>query len=297
MLKKARQQIEQFKPSLSERLSERLNENVWRTRHGHAGSRFPLNSRLTDHTIRLLSFNIQAGLNSRAYKDYITTSVRQFMPTAPDMMHLNQIGSVVSEYDVVALQEVDGGSVRSGYIDQLAHLARQGGFPYWHQQLNRDLGRLGQYSNGLLSRIVPYSIEDHRLPGVRGRGAIVTRYGNPDSPLVVIGLHLALGEKGRYRQLQYVKDLIKPFQHVIIMGDMNCCADSLIDTPLRDTNLKPASTPTNTYPSWAPKKTIDHILVTPSLKVQSVRVLNCMLSDHRPVAIEVKLPDSVISKV
>lgn len=291
MLNKARRQFEQFKP----KLTEKLNENVWRTRHGHSGSRFPLNSRLTKNTIRMLSFNMQAGLNSSAYKDYLTNSLRQFMPTAPDIVHLNQIGTLVSEYDVVALQEVDGGSLRSGYINQLAHLAKHGGFSYWHQQLNRDLGRLGQYSNGLLSRIVPYSIDDHRLPGIRGRGAIVARYGNPDSPLVIVGLHLALGEKGRYRQLQYVKDLIKPFEHVIIMGDMNCCADSLIDTPLRDTNLEPASTPSNTFPSWAPKKTIDHILVTPSLKVKSVRVLNCMLSDHRPVAIEVKLPDSVIS--
>ena len=299
MLDRARRQFEQLKPMLGERLgeklSDKLSENKWRSSHGHSGSRFPLNSRLTENTIRLLSFNIQAGLNSKAYKDYITTSVSQFMPTPPDLLNLNEIGSLLSDYDVVALQEVDGGSLRSGYINQLAHFAEQGGFPYWHQQLNRDFGRLGQYSNGLLSRIIPYSIEDHRLPGVRGRGAIVTRYGNPESPLIVIGLHLALGEKGRYRQLEYVKELIRPYQHVIIMGDMNCCADSLIDTPLRDTNLRPAATSTNTYPSWAPTRTIDHILVTPNLKVNAVNVLNCQLSDHCPVAIEVTLPESVIS--
>ena len=293
MFQKARRQLEQLKPLIN----ERLNENVWRSRHGHSGSRYPLNTRLPQSTLKLLSFNIQAGLNTTAYKDYITSSWRQFIPAAPNMAHLNQIAAVVSEYDVVALQEVDGGSIRSGYINQLSHLAKQGSFSYWHQQLNRDLGRLGQFSNGLLSRIIPYSIEDHRLPGIGGRGAIVARYGNPDSPLVVIGLHLALGEKGRYRQLQYIKDLIHTYEHVIIMGDMNCGADSLVDTPLRDTNLKAASTPSNTFPSWAPKKTIDHILVTPSLQVNSVRVLNCTLSDHRPVAIELELPDSVISMV
>ena len=166
-----------------------------------------------------------------------------------------------------------------------------GQFGYWYQQLNRDLGRFGQYSNGVLSRFVPYEIEDHKLPGLKGRGAIVAKYGTPKETLVLVGLHLALSERARFRQLNYVKEVIQHHEHVIVMGDMNCRSEQIIDTPLRDTHLTQVNGEHPTYPSWNPTRNIDHILVSPSLKINHVKVLDYDYSDHRPIAMEVALPD------
>jgi len=242
-------------------------------------------------TLRLLSFNIQAGMATSGYRDYLTHAWKQFLPRA-NLPHLDELGEVIQSYDIVSLQEVDGGSLRSGFVNQVSYLAQQGDFEHWFQQLNRNLGRFGQYSNGLLSRYAPCSVESHRLPGLRGRGAIVAKFGQADNPLVLVGLHLALSERAQWKQLQYVADLVSEYSNVVIMGDLNCQSHQLVDTPLRDLSLKHPSMPLNTFPSWRPKKNLDHILVSSNLKIVKVGVLPVALSDHLPVAMEIQIPSS-----
>ena len=241
--------------------------------------------------LRLLSYNIQAAIGTSAPHHYLTRSWRHVLPDWRGLQRLDRIGHVLTHYDLVCLQEVDGGSLRSGFVNQVAYLADLGRFDYWYQQLNRNFGRLGQFSNGVLSRFVPYEIEDHKLPGLKGRGAIVAKYGNEKDTLVLVGLHHALSERARFRQLDYVRDLIQHYEHVVVMGDMNCRSDQIIDTPLRDTHLKQVSGDHHTYPSWNPTRNIDHILVSPSLKINHVKVLDYDYSDHRPIAMEVSLPE------
>jgi endonuclease/exonuclease/phosphatase family metal-dependent hydrolase len=70
------------------------------------------------------------------------------------------------------------------------------------------------------------------------------------------------------------------------MGDMNShLADLLFDSPLAETNLRPAESVGPTYPSWRPALALDHILVSPTLKIDECEVLDLKLSDHRPVAV------------
>ena len=49
----------------------------------------------------------------------------------------------------------------------------------------------------------------------------------------------------------------------------------------------------HTFPSWSPQRNIDHILVTPTLQIDRVRVLNYSLSDHLPVSMDITLPESL----
>lgn len=243
--------------------------------------------------LRLLSYNIQAAIGTSSFHHYVTRSWRHVLPDWRGLQRLDRIAEVLAHYDLVSLQEVDGGSLRSGFVNQVAYLADLARFEYWYQQLNRNLGKLGQYSNGVLSRFVPYEIEDHKLPGLKGRGAIVARYGDAENTLVLVNLHLALSEKARFRQLDYVRELIQHHEHVIVMGDMNCRSDQIIDTPLRDTHLLQVTGDHHTYPSWNPTRNIDHILVSPSLKINHVKVLDYDYSDHRPIAMEVQLPPAL----
>lgn len=246
-----------------------------------------------DRRLRLLSFNIQVGNSTQGYRHYLTRSWQHVLPHKGRAGNLERIGDLLGDFDLVALQEADGGSHRSGYINQVKYLAQQGEFPYWYQQLNRNLGRLAQHSNGVLSRLRPAAIEDHPLPGPAGRGAILVRFGEGPDALVVVVMHLALGTKTRTRQLAYIRELIGDYQHQVLMGDMNTHANDLLHTsPLRDLGLL-APQMEATFPSWRPQRCLDHILLSPSLTLERVQVLDQPISDHLPVAVDIRLPGSV----
>lgn len=246
-----------------------------------------------DNRLRLLSFNIQVGISTQRYRHYLTRSWQHILPHAARADNLQKIGDLLQDFDLVALQEADGGSHRSGYVNQVEHLAHLGAFPYWYQQLNRNLGRLAQHSNGMLSRLRPSAIEDHPLPGPAGRGAILVRFGEGANALVVVVMHLALGSRARTRQLAYIRELIGGYRHQVLMGDMNTHASDLLQSsPLRDLGLL-APQLEATFPSWRPQRCLDHILLSPGLILERVQVLAQPISDHLPVAVEIRLPRAV----
>ena len=75
------------------------------------------------------------------------------------------------------------------------------------------------------------------------------------------------------------------------MGDMNCQPNSEEMLALmKNANLVEPLRDLHTFPSWRPLRNIDHILVSPSLEVEEVKVLNYPLSDHLPIAMTVRLP-------
>lgn len=245
------------------------------------------------HTLKFLSYNIQVGIRTTKYRHYVTKGWKHVLPHDSRNHTLTRIADVVTDYDFVALQEIDAGSIRSGFINQVEYIAERAQFPYWYTQLNRDLGPLAQHGNGLLSRIAPKGMEDHRLPGaIPGRGAIVVRLPFGDASVLVVMLHLSLGERSRALQLEYVKRLIDGEEHVVVMGDMNShLADLLFDSPLAETALRPAQSVGPTYPSWRPSVALDHILVSPKLAIADCEVLDCRLSDHRPISVSLTRAD------
>nr|WP_288452694.1 endonuclease/exonuclease/phosphatase family protein [uncultured Pseudomonas sp.] len=246
-----------------------------------------------DGRLRLLSFNIQVGISTERYHHYLTRGWQHLLPHQGRAGNLQRIGELLGDYDIVALQEADGGSVRSGFINQVEHLARMGEFPYWYQQLNRNLGRFAQHSNGLLSRLRPTLLEDHPLPGPAGRGAILLRIGEGDDAIAVVMMHLALGARTRTRQLAYIRELIGGYRHQILMGDMNTHAIDLLEhSPLRDLGLL-APQVEATFPSWRPQRCLDHILLSPGLGLERFQVLAQPISDHLPVAVEIRLPNAL----
>jgi endonuclease/exonuclease/phosphatase family metal-dependent hydrolase len=242
--------------------------------------------------IRLLSYNIQVGISTEAYRHYFTRSWQHVFPSRSRFRNLDKISSLLKQYDIVALQECDGGSMRSGYVNQVEYLAEKSGHPFWYQQLNRNLGRLAQNSNGLLSRLQPHHISQHRLPGLLpGRGAIIAKFGYEDDPLVLVMMHLALSFKAQYQQLEHIYELIAPYKHVVLMGDLNNRAEQLLtQTPLKHSNLLPLPTAVHTFPSWRPERTLDHILVSPGLQIRNAGVVCFPMSDHLPISVDIAMP-------
>jgi len=248
-----------------------------------------------ERTLRLLSYNIQIGIGSKRFRDYVTHSWKHFLPHKKTSINLDQIARLASAYDVVALQEVDAGSLRSSFTNQTEYLAHKALFPYWKHQVNRNMGVLAKHSNGLLSRFKPTEIMDIKLPGlIPGRQAMVVRFGDEKNPLILINMHLALGRRARHNQIDKICDVICNHEHVVLMGDLNCQPNSSeINYLLKKTQLCEPEHALKTFPSWRPRKTIDHILVTPSLEISDVHVLNCVFSDHLPIAMDIQIPSSI----
>ena len=245
--------------------------------------------------LRLLSYNIQSGLTTRKYSQYLTRSWKHLVPVPSRMINLDSIAQVLADYDLVGLQEVDAGSLRSGFVNQVKYLADQAGFTQVFDQSNRKIGMISQHGNAALSRIRPDAITEHKLPGlIPGRGVLEIRFGAGTDALHVLILHMALGRRGRLRQIEFVAERVRDYRHVILMGDLNCDAASPELTVLVDaTGLRPPGTGLPTFPSWRPDRQLDHILVSPSITVEHAWVPNCAFSDHLPIAMEVRLPDVV----
>ncbi len=245
--------------------------------------------------LRLLSYNIQTGIATSRYHHYLTHSWKHVLPCPGRRENLDRIAQLARGYDFVALQEADAGSLRSGYVNITEYLAHRAGFPHWYDQTNRNFGMFAQHSMGALSRMRATEISEHRLPGaIPGRGALFIRYGRGDDSLVLLLVHLALGRRARLRQMGMIGEIVAGYRHVIVMGDLNCSSSSPeLAWMIHRAGLSEPQHDLHTFPSWRPVRNIDHILVSPTLRVSSASVLNHPLSDHLPIAMEVILPEAV----
>lgn len=245
--------------------------------------------------LKLLSYNIQAGTTTANYREYLTRSWRQVLPNNQRVSNLDEIADLVAGFDIVGLQEVDCGSLRSGFLNQAKYIANHAGFPWWSHQPNRKLGMIAHAGNGVLSKLEPAEIHEHRLPGaIPGRGALVLRFGAGEHALWVVVLHLALGRRARVQQLRYVAHLIDRHPNVVVMGDLNTVSDS---RELREFCVRAGLVLPDrrllTFPSWRPQRAIDHILVSPNMEIAEFDVLAATNSDHRPLAMTLNLPQDI----
>lgn len=253
-----------------------------------------IDSSIADNkSIRIFTYNVQTGISaSKALRGYgyVTESWRHVLPSHKRFTNLDNVARLIRHSDIVALQEVDAGSLRSNFVNQVEYLSRQAKFPYWYCQLNRDMGRFAQHSNGLISRIPVESIEYHALPGrIRGRGAMVANLNYKTTPLTIINVHLSLGKAARELQLDYLADLI-PDSPTVVLGDMNCgSSNPTISELLKSKNLICATDDIKTYPSWRPQRSLDQAWISPEIKIKKVTAKPALFSDHLPIMIEIEI--------
>lgn len=245
-----------------------------------------------ERTLRLLSCNILAGASVQRYSDYVTRSVNAVLPARSKLDNLDSLAQLLHEFDVVGLQEADAGSLRSGFLNQTRYIAEAAGMPYWSHQPNRPMARVAHSANGLLSRIEPSEVIDYPLPGrIKGRGALFVRFGTGTDALVVVIAHLSLGAAARMGQLGFIAELLAPFPHAVLMGDLNTEPTSPEMRRLFEkTALQAPAVSTPTFPSWKPRRALDHILTSADITLDRTWTLPRAFSDHLPLAAEIRLP-------
>lgn len=242
-------------------------------------------------TLKLLSANIQAGARTDSYRDYVTRSLNHVLPHASKRDNLGAIAATAREFDLVGLQESDPGSLRSGFMNQTHYLAELAGFPFWSHQANRRLGRFATSANALLCRQEPAEVRDYALPGrVPGRGVLWCRFEYERGDLIVLVAHLSLGAQSRIGQLNFIAELVRDAPNAVLMGDLNCEVEANeLHQFLKHSGMQAPGHRLPSYPSWQPKRAIDHILTTPGVAVHRRWLLPTLASDHLALGAEISL--------
>ncbi len=248
-----------------------------------------------ERRLRLLSCNILAGASVQRYSEYVTRSLTAVLPGRSKMDNLDRLAEILPQFDVIGLQEADAGSLRSGFLNQTRYLAETAGMPFWSHQPNRPMARLAHSANGLISRMEPSSVLDYPLPSrIPGRGALLARFGDGGNALAVMVAHLSLSAPARAKQLGFIAELLQDFPHAVLMGDLNTEPHSAeMHYLFSRCGLQPPAQSTPTFPSWKPRKALDHILTTAAIRLDRTWTLPRAFSDHLPLAAEILLPAHV----
>ena len=228
-------------------------------------------------TLRVLTYNIHhaEGTDRRLDVERVAAVIERLQP------------------DLVALQEVDIGTVRAGGIDELREIARR-------TSLNAEFGKTMDYDDGaygvaVLSRWPIGSARTRELPGAPDRepraalSVNITPFGR--GPLLQFtSTHFDQGRESENRlaQANALDDLLAAGNGPsILAGDMNARRDTDVMQALEASWTNTASLDGVPLDALGrPRSRGDHILVRPA---QSWRVVEWQVvdetvtSDHRPI--------------
>jgi endonuclease/exonuclease/phosphatase family metal-dependent hydrolase len=265
-------------------------------------------------TLKLATFNIAHGRG---------TNESNFSERTERHARLRKIAALLKEEqaDIAVLQEVDFDAAWTGHEDEAAIIARAAGFKYVMEQRNFDVAFPGyrfRCGNAVLShrkivggQFVPLPVRsswEKRLAGAKqGSYADVSLGGDKRIRIFVVHLEYR-DEATRIRCadpiLANAKGSTAPF---FCIGDFNStptnfpCAEpeagvTLVELLRRHPRFqtrpeKPPAEDQLSWPSFAPAKLIDWILVPADWRILEYRVRNTDLSDHSAVFMEVMRHD------
>jgi endonuclease/exonuclease/phosphatase family metal-dependent hydrolase len=192
--------------------------------------------------------------------------------------------------DLVALQEVDHKTRRTGGVDQTAELARLTGLAgKFGKAIDYEGGGYGQ---AVLSRFPIDELKVHLLPGTPDRERRIAAearvtVGGRDLSFVTTHLH---HQNAAFRE-QQAAELNALFgtadRPVILAGDLNADPDSKPLGILLGKWANATSGPALfTFPAGKPAKQIDYVLYRPAGRFRAVEakvIAEAVASDHRPV--------------
>ncbi|HEY9216802.1 MAG TPA: endonuclease/exonuclease/phosphatase family protein [Phenylobacterium sp.] len=208
------------------------------------------------------------------------------------------------EPDIVALQELDVGRARTGHVDQAHQIGEQLEMAcHFHAALKVEEEL---YGDAILTAYPEKLVKVgplpgyHRMPQLEPRGALWVCADVDGRPVQIINTHLGLVPREQQHQASWLAGpewLAHPERRgpTILLGDFNATATSVVYRTLTARleparRLSPRKSPTSTFPSPLPVLRIDHIFVSPEIKVLDVfapfEPLHRLASDHLPLVMD-----------
>ncbi|MEX2174355.1 MAG: endonuclease/exonuclease/phosphatase family protein [Pirellulaceae bacterium] len=215
-------------------------------------------------------------------------------------LDLARIAGVIKavDPDLVALQEVDRNTERTGKVDQPAELAKLTGLAVVFGPNIALPG--GDYGNAVLSRLPVVAQQNHKLPSHdqgEQRGVLQVELELPGGGTVLLlATHLdhRQGDAERLASAGAINELAikSPDRPAILAGDLNAVPESKVLQRLLTTWTNTTDKPLPTTPVASPRRQIDYVLVRPAArwKIVEARVLDeAVASDHRALLVVLEL--------
>ena len=249
--------------------------------------------------MKLVSYNIAYSTGPHRNFWQIICSWFRFLKPRKNRHNLADIINYLKECDadIVALLEIRCDEKKSRVNRNQAKLIAEAlGYDiiseikYDKESWHRRLPFLKQQGNALLSKHELQMQNFHFFPfGVK---RLIIEIEINDIAIFVV--HLALGEKTRNQQFDYLTKLIKKLHYkknksIIIAGDFNTFrGDCEIENLCRELKLTTANKDNiKTFPAWSPHHELDFILHSEDIKVNQFMVEHhIMFSDHLPLVID-----------
>ena len=208
-----------------------------------------------------------------------------------EQVDLRRISEVLRglDADVITLQEVDKNTERTGGVDQVAVLAELLGYQGFHGAHRPYQG--GEYGNAVLTRLLVGRVITHQIPEAAGSKLAVHEVqiaGGPRGVISIVSVHLAGAPEERFAQADSVTKLFAEAEHpVVLAGDFNSRRGDRVMGLLRDSwQILDKGGDANTFPSDAPDREIDFVLVRPAGTFELIKhvvIDEAVASDHRPI--------------
>jgi endonuclease/exonuclease/phosphatase family metal-dependent hydrolase len=241
--------------------------------------------------MRFLVYNIAYGTgspNKGAYERLFT--VHRYIKTSSS--HLDRIIEFIKESkaDIVGLVEVDTGSYRTNFMNQVETVANHlkhyhhSSIKYGKRSLGRALPILNKQANAILTKEKAPVINYHYFP--RGFKKLIIEVDVRGVRFFLV--HLSLQKRIRRMQLEHLSGIVKTDGPMIIAGDFNALSgpDELEDFQTELGLVNPNKKNIPTYPSWNPKKQLDFILCTKEIKIKKFEAPEVRFSDHLPLILD-----------
>ena len=222
-------------------------------------------------------------------------------PSAGNLIDVDTIAAVIKKVnpDVVALQEVDVNTNRSGTIDQAKVLGEKTGMKsYFFKAINHDGG---EYGLAILTNLTVVNLNKYALPTVpESKGeprilATIELKGKNGKNFLFACTHLDAQSNPQNRLLQ-IKEINRIASGaqlpVIIAGDLNAATGTEVINIFDQQFKRTCSNCAFTIPVLKPNKTIDFIGFSPAngFDVLEHEVINeTYASDHLPVRARLKM--------
>jgi len=233
---------------------------------------------IKEDTIRVMTYNINHGAG------------------ADNKIDLQRIANIIKREnpDVVAFQEVDVNTTRSGKVDEPKIIGNLTGYKSFFGKTIPFKG--GQYGNAILVKDQEAKLFKYLpIPGKEPRCvlAIEAKSTTKGNPFVFACTHFCFMEANAFQSTEVIKNWVQELSiPVVFMGDFNCTPDSTTFQTLTSTWTSTwGDQPLLTYPAKEPKSTVDHCFTYPREiwdVVENKVVEETLASDHRPLIVTLK---------
>lgn len=206
--------------------------------------------------------------------------------------HLDRIIKFINEVkaDIVGLVEVDTGSYRTNFVNQVEAVANHlqhfhfSSVKYGKRSLGRVLPIMNKQANAILTKKRLPKCKFHFFP--TGFKKLILEVNINGIRFFLV--HLALQRRVRANQLDFLLELAKGGSPVIIAGDFNTFqGEKEISFFQEELDLvNPNAEGLATYPSWKPKHQLDFILCSRKIKVKKFSIPDVRFSDHLPLILD-----------